>query len=180
MDCLRVVLPALNHRDLCELMLTAPYRLIKNVSKKVVLGISSGIYGEDNYVATYGRLYSWYVAADNRNVCPTGWHVPGENEWNILLSNVSSPAELKESGTAHWLSPNTGATNSVLFTALPGGYSAGTGIISLNEYASFHFKNETNATTGRGYMLYYNNIPNTGSYVSFGKEFAFSIRCLKD
>ena len=40
--------------------------------------------GNENNVSTYGRLYSWYAATDNRNVCPAGWHVPGDSEWTIL------------------------------------------------------------------------------------------------
>jgi uncharacterized protein (TIGR02145 family) len=76
--------------------------------------ISSGIYTQGDDEATiYGRLYTWNITVDNRNICPTGWHVPTEVEWYILLSNVESPAELRESGLTHWFSPNSGATNSV-------------------------------------------------------------------
>lgn len=80
----------------------------------------------DSLLAIYGRWYTWYTAADSRNVCPTGWHVPTDAEWTTLtnflggnLDSVGGP--LKEVGTTHWISPNTGADNSSGFTALPGG-----------------------------------------------------------
>jgi uncharacterized protein (TIGR02145 family) len=40
--------------------------------------------GNESNVATYGRLYTWYVATDSRNVCPIGWHVPSDAEWTVL------------------------------------------------------------------------------------------------
>src|SRR5512133_2727329 len=40
--------------------------------------------GNESNVAIHGRLYTWYVATDSRNVCPTGWHVPSDAEWTVL------------------------------------------------------------------------------------------------
>jgi len=40
--------------------------------------------GDEKNVASYGRLYTWYVATDSRNVCPAGWHVPSDEEWTVL------------------------------------------------------------------------------------------------
>jgi uncharacterized protein (TIGR02145 family) len=40
--------------------------------------------GNESNVATYGRLYTWYAVTDSRNVCPTGWHVPSDDEWTTL------------------------------------------------------------------------------------------------
>ena len=40
--------------------------------------------GNESNVAIHGRLYTWYVATDIRNVCPTGWHVPTDAEWTNL------------------------------------------------------------------------------------------------
>jgi uncharacterized protein (TIGR02145 family) len=73
----------------------------------------------------YGALYNWF-AVDAGNLCPTGWHVATDDDWLTLELYLggSSPAggELKETGTAHWASPNEGASNSSEFTALPGGW----------------------------------------------------------
>jgi len=72
----------------------------------------------------YGNLYNWYTVFNDR-LCPVGWHVPTENEYLILESFLDDApitgGKLKEMGTLHWLSPNTGATNEFNFTALPGG-----------------------------------------------------------
>ena len=72
-----------------------------------------------HYKSTYGALYNWYVlnAGSNgwKNVCPTGWHVPTDAEWTTLTTYLGGESiaggKLKETGTSHWLSPNTVATN---------------------------------------------------------------------
>ena len=71
----------------------------------------------------YGRLYKWYPAL---TACPSGWHLPTDEEWTILTDflggeNVAG-GKMKEVGTTLWDSPNNGATNESGFTALPGGY----------------------------------------------------------
>lgn len=145
--------------------------------------ISSGIYfqGDDlTNLETYGALYTWTVANDTRKICPDGWHVPTEADWNILLSEVSSPADLKEAGTDHWFPPNAGATNSVTFTALPGGFYDGTVVTGFQAIASFWFSDEANSNMGKGFKLYYNNTPSTGDLVHSEKNTAFSVRCLQD
>ena len=89
----------------------------------------------DNY-ATYGVLYNWTAAMDGeassttnpsgiQGVCLTGWHLPSDAEWTELTDYLGGTSvaggKLKETGTTHWASPNTGATNETGFTALPGG-----------------------------------------------------------
>jgi uncharacterized protein (TIGR02145 family) len=74
-----------------------------------------------NYT-TYGVLYNWPAAT---NACPVGWHLPSDEEWIQLIAYLGGAdgagGKLKEIGTAHWLNPNTGATNESGFTAFPGG-----------------------------------------------------------
>ena len=80
---------------------------------------------DTNNVKTYGYLYNYYVVADPRGICPAGWHVPSMDEFETLSwscgGDYVSGGALKEAGTTHWAAPNTGATNSSGFTALPGG-----------------------------------------------------------
>jgi uncharacterized protein (TIGR02145 family) len=82
--------------------------------------------GNDDNIAVYGRLYTWYAVTDNRNVCPTGWHVPAAAEWDILISFLGdwyevAGGKLKEVGAIHWNSSEFVGTNESGFTGLPGG-----------------------------------------------------------
>ena len=98
------------------------------------VNLSSGAYCDfdntTNNVATYGRLYNWYAVADNRNVCPKGWHVPSLSEWDVMINTLGGEniaggkmkaVGILQNGDGLWNSPNTGATNSSGFTGLPGG-----------------------------------------------------------
>jgi uncharacterized protein (TIGR02145 family) len=77
------------------------------------------------YGNTYGALYNWY-AVNTGKLAPAGWHVPTDSEWAVLIAYLGGQGvaggPLKEAGTAHWVYPNTGATNTTGFSALPGGY----------------------------------------------------------
>lgn len=87
-----------------------------------------GWYKDDiNYSETYGAIYNWYAVGTGK-LCPVGWHVPTKEEWVNLMDyaggseySQDNPAKLKEAGTAHWKTPNKGATNIIFFTALPAG-----------------------------------------------------------
>jgi uncharacterized protein (TIGR02145 family) len=118
-----------------------------------------------------------------QGVCPTGWHLPSDAEWTELTYYLGGTSDaggkLKETGTTHWASPNTGATNETGFTALPGGtryldgafYSVG---ISGSWWSTTEF--DTN-------YAYYRGAGNDYSYVLISnnpKELGFSVRCIKD
>jgi len=79
---------------------------------------------EGQYKIPYGTLYNWHAIYTGK-LAPIGWHVPSKEEWETLLDFIGegtgAGGELKETGTSHWLSPNTGATNSTGFTAVPAG-----------------------------------------------------------
>jgi uncharacterized protein (TIGR02145 family) len=90
----------------------------------------------------YGAYYTWAAAMNDaissnsnpsnvQGVCPTGWHLPSDNEWTTLTDYLGGAdvagGKLKETGTIYWQSPNTGATNESGYTALPGGHRNGDG-----------------------------------------------------
>ena len=136
--------------------------------------------------ATYGRLYTWFIVEDNRGVCPAGWHVPVMSEFDTLKAYLGGEnlagSKLKEAGTDHWNSPNTGANNESGFNALGGGYVTIHGaFVSLGVTTYFWSSEEdtyNDNTWGMGYGLYYNNKQFVwgGYYRATGK----SIRCIRD
>lgn len=133
-------------------------------------------------VSTYGRLYTWHVVTDGRNVCPDGWHVPSYAEWTVLTDYLSSSVggKLKETGTTHWRSPNVGATNETGYTALPGSNRNKNGSTDyiLGEYGSWWSSTEYDAAAAWSWVMGYD--------VSFyykihpHKNSGRSVRCIKD
>ncbi|MEI7983848.1 MAG: FISUMP domain-containing protein, partial [Bacteroidota bacterium] len=105
----------------------------------------------------YGGLYQWnemmqYVSNEGaKGICPTGWHLPTDAEWTTLTTYLGGESvaggKMKEAGTAHWATPNTGATNSSFFTALPVGcwYSNGN-FSGQSWYANFCSSSQYDAT----------------------------------
>jgi uncharacterized protein (TIGR02145 family) len=69
----------------------------------------------------YGKLYNWFTVSA-ANVCPTGWHVPTDDEWTVLTDYLGGEliAGGKMKSVSGWNSPNVGATNESGFSALPG------------------------------------------------------------
>jgi len=87
--------------------------------------------------------------------------------------------KLKESGYGHWVSPNTGATNSTGFTALPGGYRVGSGLFdSIGSFGLWWSSTESVESNARYRYLSYGfaNLYR-GNDV---KVYGFSVRCIKD
>ncbi|MFH1321218.1 MAG: FISUMP domain-containing protein, partial [Bacteroidota bacterium] len=145
------------------------------------------------YANTYGALYNWHTVADSRNMCPTGWHVATHSEWNIMekyldntvdtnvagWSGTDIGGKLKEADTLHWNSPNTGATNSSGFTALPGGIRVNDGTFDyVGRCGNWCSATENGATSAWAPRLYYHDsMIYRGSY---NKSYGFSIRCVRD
>jgi uncharacterized protein (TIGR02145 family) len=150
--------------------------------------------GNMSNVATYGRLYTWYAVTDSRNVCPTGWHVPNDDEWHTLemtldadpyysygngTVSIIAGGKLKETGTTHWTPPNKGATNETGFTALPGG------LYYNNEgFTYIHIKgywwSSTESTSSYGFFLSMNSENGDLFRGNSPKRSGLSVRCLRD
>ncbi len=129
---------------------------------------------------TYGRLYDWKSAL---NACPPGWRLPTDGEWTTLITYLGGESiaggKMKEAGTAHWKSPNTGATNSSGFTALPGGYRYSNGDFNyLTSNALFWSSTESSSTYAWYRKLYYDN--EIVLRYNYHETNGFSCRCLQD
>jgi uncharacterized protein (TIGR02145 family) len=131
----------------------------------------------------YGKLYNWYAVNDPRGLAPNGYHVPTETEWNNLITTVGGSSvaggELKETGTAHWLAPNTGATNTYGFAARGGAFRGSGGAFSnFNEFGIWWSSTEIPTTFAWAYFVFYNN---TNSLNGGGdKKDGYSIRLIKN
>lgn len=162
------------------------------------------IYNNDalNNKPTYGALYNWHTidaaANGNRNVCPVGWHVPSDEEWTTLKTYIGESVSgewsyttlstgsniagtmLKETGTSHWLTPNTG-TNETGFKALPGGFRNPTGFFNLIGNMGYWW---SSTRQNWGNMdVYCNYIYNNNTILSvdpLNRSYGVSVRCLKD
>jgi uncharacterized protein (TIGR02145 family) len=136
----------------------------------------------------YGKLYNWYAVNDPRGLAPEGWHVPSHEEWTILADclggvNVAG-GKMKETGTAHWLAPNTDATNSSGFTALPGGLKLPAGNFFAVINTSGHWWSSTEAeVTIDDIDSWARNIDHNGAYIGDAnqiKRCGLSVRCVRN
>ena len=167
----------------------------------------------ESYVETYGRLYNWMASVNGyaseidlnpsqiQGVCPAGWHMPSDSEWKELEMYLGMSYEeakdrewrgtieggmLKESGTAHWESPNIAATNESGFSALSAGHRNLTGnYISLGKKGSFWTSTNhiaINNTQNPAFRLLHNNYSRTYRYRGFHGylTYARSVRCVKN
>jgi uncharacterized protein (TIGR02145 family) len=98
----------------------------------------------------------------------------------VSLRGTDEGGKLKESGTTHWLSPNTGATNESGFTALPGGYRyGGNGLFNaINNYGIIWSSSEDITGDAWGRLLHFGS---SGIFREiYNKRNGLSVRCIKD
>ena len=131
----------------------------------------------------YGKLYNFYTTVDSRNVCPTGWHVPSDNDWEVLENYLGGDSiagmKLKSSGNKYW-AVNTTATNESGFSALPGGWEMNIVMISLNYLGNWW----TSSLDGNNKPIH-RTIGNLDKYIqestaNQSRTNGISIRCIKN
>lgn len=144
--------------------------------------------------ATYGALYTWTAAMNGsastsanpsnvKGACPTGWHIPSNDEWTQLTTFLGGESaaggKLKETDTTYWGTPNTGATNEVGFTALPDGgrFDDGT-FASIENYGNWWSATEGSTSNAWSRFMFHNlsNVERSNDYKALG----FSVRCIED
>ncbi|MHC1708670.1 MAG: FISUMP domain-containing protein [Bacteroidales bacterium] len=156
---------------------------------------------DESYCLTYGAYYKWvelmqYIEVEgSQGICPVGWHVPTMAEWCTLATHLD-PATIcgvegadseiaggmmKETGDAHWNSPNSGATNESGFTALGSGYRFFYGVsvglkVSTYLWSSSQSPLQNMAIT---HALTYDSAGLTGLFKGKDSE-AYSVRCIKN
>jgi len=137
----------------------------------------------------YGGLYLWneimqYVTTEGtQGICPAGWHIPTDAEFTTLTSFLGgisvAGGKMKETGTTHWTSPNTGATNISGFTALAGGDRDHNGTFyTFGDFGIYWSSTEISSSNAWDRHLYYftDFLDRFNSLKSMG----YSVRCLWD
>ncbi len=134
----------------------------------------------------FGKLYNWYTVADPRNICPGGWHVPSEEEYQALSDFMGgdsiSSAHLRS--TKVWRYPSK-ADNSSGFTALPGELRTSFGDFVPNRgfdddgyYGVFWSSTPSGSLDAKFLGLYFSYL---NAYISiFNKGNGMSVRCIAD
>lgn len=151
----------------------------------------------DEYIF-YGVLYNWPAAmaastsssanpSGVQGICPDGWHLLSDAEWTTLTDYLGGTSvaggKMKATGTLDattglWEDPNTGATNTSGFTALPGGYRTSIGTFyGIGSTGHWWSSTERDTDAWYGSMAYnYSDVGRGGT----GKGYGFSVRCVRD
>ena len=93
-------------------------------------------------LSEYGRLYNGYAVTDSRGLCPSGWHVSTDEEWQTLESFLGMPSY--EVGTVNLTLLNEFATG--------GGRGEDTSIgVQLKSSFGWNFGSGSNASGFAGF-----------------------------
>ena len=143
----------------------------------------------------YGSLYNWSTAmalpsicnsstcsnqiqSKHRGICPIGWHIPNDDDWNVLMDYVggSSVAGTKLKSTSGWYNNGNG-TDDYGFSALPGGIGSSDGYFgSVGDYGYWWSTSEDSDYAYLRGMYYDGDSADGYGY----KSALFSVRCIKD
>ena len=142
------------------------------------------VYGNDlARKEQYGLLYNYHATQDARGLCPDGWSVPTIGEWQSLIETAGGDSiaggNLKATDT--WTFPNTGATDTLGFSALPGGYNVqgcNAPFIELNTSGWWWSTSLDDDNQGLTLHLFYDS--GEASLEAMGTQSGLSVRCVKD
>lgn len=146
----------------------------------------AGCWQQNNaaFKITYGLLYNWYTVNTGK-LCPDGWHVPSDTEWTTLFSYTGgldiAGGVLKEKGTLHWHSPNTGATDVYGFRALPGGTRLDNpDALFDNLFEEGSWWTSTSFSANRATCILMNDNTSAVQKLLSNKNSGMSVRCIRD
>lgn len=127
----------------------------------------------------FGKLYNWYAVADPRGLCPSGWHVPSDEEWSQLEEFLggSEVAGAKLKSAKLWLINGNGP-DEYEWSGVPGGIRNSAGAFAaINMTGAWWSSSENFQSAWNRYM--YHESENVARY-SLSKASGMSVRCVKD
>ena len=127
----------------------------------------------------FGRLYNLYAVDDVRGLCPSGWHVPTDVEWQAMTNELDgeSVAGVKMKSTSGWHNGGNGS-NSSGFLGLPGGSRSTTGFFSgAGEKGSWWGSSNFGTNVGCRSVNYYDGEVDHADWPS---QSGASVRCIQD
>ena len=132
---------------------------------------------------TYGKLYNGYAINDIRNVCPIGFRVPTDADFNTLstfIGGASNGYMLRQADPGLWSSPSVNSNDTYSFTALPGGYMGNANSSSnLNTFGYFWTSTPIPIGGTTNYVFYLShNYGGIRASTSFVLEGGVSVRCI--
>ena len=154
---------------------------------------------------TYGRLYDWATAmalppscnsnscanmiqSPHRGICPSGWHIPSNDDWDVLMTAVGGydTAGTKLKAGSGWYNCGPSGSGSSYsredtygFSALPGGDDNRVGIFGIvGEGGNWWGASEYSSDSASDRHMYssYDYVSMSSSY----KSYLFSVRCVQD
>lgn len=143
---------------------------------------TTGSYAYNNneqYRKNLGLLYTWAAA---KNACPSGWHLPSDGEWSLIISLIGSTSTAGKAmkSTKGWLE-NSNSTNSSGFNGMPAGsrFPATGGVFAgIRKYGFFWSSTELSDDSAWERALLYHNSEVKRS--NNPKTSGSSVRCLQD
>jgi uncharacterized protein (TIGR02145 family) len=138
--------------------------------------------GTGNNVTNYGRLYTWYATADGRKLCPSGWHIPTDEEWTDLINQLGGESV---AGGKMKFDPRYWNYNNVPYSQ-DGGFDApGAGMRKpdgtfLNLGLSTMFWSSSSSSPADAYSRRIDVSSPVVTRAAGNKSSGFSIRCVKD
>ena len=140
--------------------------------------IKGGSYCYENNATNcivYGRLYTWEIAM---KACPSGWHLPSEEEWKTLYESVgdnASKIETKLKSQTEWRSDMGNGTDDFGFCALPAGCTENGGKSFRDLGLEAYFWSSTEEDQNFAYSAEPGRL-----FRVYKRSRSYSVRCLKD
>jgi len=127
---------------------------------------------------TFGGLYTWATAVDEKGLCPENWHVPVNNDFITVYQYLTPNAGRKLKANILWNNLNFN-DNVTGFSGLPAGRRTSGGVYNEMYYYS-QWWSSTSTSTSDAYRLYLDFSNNAMQNTTLGKTYTQSIRCLRD